>query len=544
LARRGLAFQATDIDPLGARPAVLDALALTCAIAHLADRASWLAVLRAPWCGLTLAQLHALCGDDRETPVIELLRDPQRLARLDTGARPRVERVLAVLATARAELRRFGLRDAVERAWLSLDGPATLAADRELDELAAYFDELSAVEERADGAVDLAALAEALDKLYAPSRPHPGVRIELMTIHKAKGLQFDTVIVPGLDRRGRPDDKRLLQWTKLPDRATDNLIVAPLAPTGDDSNPLYAWLASLEQDRLQQERRRLLYVAATRAKCWLHLLGSAAVIEEPKTGDLKLRRPGEGTGLGVLWPVVEPEFQARLGEAGAFSGETGDAIARDPPLRRLPDGWRPPVALAGPALAWSVASRSTDLAPVEFDWASETARHVGTVVHEALQRIAGGDAPPAADDAAVGARYRVQLADLGVPADRRDAAAERVREAVLRACADERGRWLLDPAHASAGNELALTGLIGKEVRSIVIDRTFVDASGTRWIVDYKTGTHEGAGVEEFLDREQERYRPQLELYAAFMRQLGSEPIRLGLYFPLLSAWREWPAES
>jgi hypothetical protein len=67
-----------------------------------------------------------------------------------------------------------------------------------------------------------------------------------------------------------------------------------------------------------------------------------------------------------------------------------------------------------------------------------------------------------------------------------------------------------------------------------------VDASGTRWIVDYKSSTHEGAGLEEFLANQQERYRPQLERYAEFMRLLGPEPIRLGLYFPLLSAWREW----
>jgi hypothetical protein len=75
---------------------------------------------------------------------------------------------------------------------------------------------------------------------------------------------------------------------------------------------------------------------------------------------------------------------------------------------------------------------------------------------------------------------------------------------------------------------------------SVVIDRTFVDASGTRWIVDYKTSTHEGAGLDEFLDNERERYRPQLERYASLVRLLGEEPIRLGLYFPRLSAWREW----
>ncbi len=39
---------------------------------------------------------------------------------------------------------------------------------------------------------------------------------------------------------------------------------------------------------------------------------------------------------------------------------------------------------------------------------------------------------------------------------------------------------------------------------------------------------------------ERERYAPQLERYATLMRPLGDEPMRVGLYFPLLSAWREW----
>ena len=73
-----------------------------------------------------------------------------------------------------------------------------------------------------------------------------------------------------------------------------------------------------------------------------------------------------------------------------------------------------------------------------------------------------------------------------------------------------------------------------------VIDRSFVDSGGTRWIVDYKTGRHEGGDVERFLDQEQERYRPQLERYAVLMSALEPRPTRLGLYFPALRGWREW----
>ena len=76
--------------------------------------------------------------------------------------------------------------------------------------------------------------------------------------------------------------------------------------------------------------------------------------------------------------------------------------------------------------------------------------------------------------------------------------------------------------------------------RRIVLDRTFVDDQGARWIVDYKTGTHEGADVEGFLDRERLRYTGQLELYA---QALGGTA-QLGLYFPLLNGWREWKSRK
>ena len=82
--------------------------------------------------------------------------------------------------------------------------------------------------------------------------------------------------------------------------------------------------------------------------------------------------------------------------------------------------------------------------------------------------------------------------------------------------------------------------MLDGELVDRVIDRTFVDENGVRWIVDYKTGTHEGGDVEAFLDREQERYRAQLEQYAALMRMLDNRPVKLGLYFPLLKGWREW----
>jgi ATP-dependent exoDNAse (exonuclease V) beta subunit len=553
LSRRGIAFQATDIDPLGARPAVLDLLALTRALAHPGDRAAWLGVLRAPWCGLRLADLQALLGDDRRGAVPRLLQEPARFARLEPKARARLEHCAPVLAAALQERRRFGLRDAVERAWHALGGPAALANDRELDEAFAYLDALGRVEAEAPGApVDLALLTEALQRLYAPARTEPGTRVELLTIHRSKGLQFDTVIVPALERPGRTDAAPLLRWLKVPGQGGHRLVIAPIAPAGAEArNPLHAWLGRIELDKLLQEKRRLLYVAATRAERTLHLLGSCAVDTDEATGRHAVRAPKPSCALGLLWgvPAVRQAFEARLADVGVIEGEPGLPAPRDPVVLRVPDGWTPPPAPPAPVIAVRARLRSVTTTDVEFDWVTEVARHVGTVVHRELQRLArnGDDALPGEPHAA-GAllrRYATELAELGVPHDRRRAAAERVLAAVTRTVADERGRWLLRAPHRDAQSEVGLTGRVGADVVSVVIDRTFVDAAtGVRWIVDFKTSTHEGAGLDAFLDNERERYRVQLERYATLVAPLGDEPVRLGLYFPLLSAWREWEAAA
>ena len=137
------------------------------------------------------------------------------------------------------------------------------------------------------------------------------------------------------------------------------------------------------------------------------------------------------------------------------------------------------------------------------------------------------------------ARIRAALAEEGVAGGELERSAAEVATAVSNVLADARGRWLFAPEHLEARSEWALAGVDGGDLAHVVLDRTFV-ADGVRWIVDFKTGRHEGADVEAFLDRESERYRDQLERYARFVAALDPRPIRLALYHPLLCGWREW----
>jgi hypothetical protein len=123
--------------------------------------------------------------------------------------------------------------------------------------------------------------------------------------------------------------------------------------------------------------------------------------------------------------------------------------------------------------------------------------------------------------------------------ERAQTGADRALTALAATLEDPKGRWLFDASHSEAHSELTLSGVRGAQIVNVVIDRTFVTVDGTRWVVDFKTSPHEGGDLAAFLDSEAVRYKPQLTRYAQLARQLGPQPVRAGLYFPLLAAWRE-----
>jgi ATP-dependent exoDNAse (exonuclease V) beta subunit len=159
---------------------------------------------------------------------------------------------------------------------------------------------------------------------------------------------------------------------------------------------------------------------------------------------------------------------------------------------------------------------------------------VGTLAHRLLARVGAGGEWDEERLASLVPRVRADLAGAGFGADEVGAAAQRVLDAVRRTLADARGRWIFDARHADAHSEWGLAGVEDGAIVHVVLDRTFV-ADGERWIVDFKTGTHEGGNVEGFLASEAERYRDQLQRYGRLVRALERGPVRLALYYPLIA---------
>jgi len=539
LKEAGHFFRAVEIEALDQRPVVQDLFALTRALTHPADRAAWLAVLRAPWCGLTLADLEALVTGDPDQSVWNLMHEPVRLERLSTDGRARLIRTRDVLQPVLAGVGHDPLRRVVEGAWLALGGGACVERQTDLEDARIYLELLDALDE-AGTVPDYRQLSERMDELFAQPDVLAPETLQLMTIHKAKGLEFDTVILPGLGRRPRNENAPLLRWLQTTEAAgSPGLLMAPTRATGSDPGTLYNYIGDRETEKGRHENGRLLYVATTRTRQHLHLLGS---VKRKQDGELNI--PASSTLLALLWPMVEDKFQLVTGGAPA-TGAMRPASPVDGNLRRLPVDWTAPAF--PPAVAWqsgTLPPLPDELPEVEFDWATETARHVGTVVHRALQQIGReGLAHWTAERLnALLPGFRLALSRQGVPQDKLDEAAQRVSEAVARALQDKRGAWLFDAAHTQARSEYPLAFDDHGQFATVIIDRTFIDKDGVRWIVDFKTGPHSGGGVEEFLDREQERYRGQLEKYAAVFKKLDSRQVKLGLYFPLLGGWREWGA--
>jgi ATP-dependent helicase/nuclease subunit A len=533
LKEAGVRFRALDIEQLGEKQVVQDLYALTRALLHLGDRIAWLAILRAPWCGLTLADLLALSsgrseeGGSEYTSGGALIFDRMRdVSHLSADGQKRVERVRSVLAPLVKNRLRGSLRERVEGAWLALGGPACVESATDLEDAEIFLDELERQEEA--GEVDLAALEDKIDRrLYAqPDVKAQKDAVEIMTIHRSKGLEFDTVIVPGLDRLPRSGPKPLLVWKSL---LPSGLLLAPIDETGAGEDPTYRYVRELDREADDIEAGRLFYVAATRARQRLHLLACAKADE-----DLRPKEPSKRSLLAkILWQARE-----HFGEAPADAIAEAERMPINDVLHRLPAGFTLPKAPA--SAKWKAPDEGRQEEEIEFSWAGETARHIGTVVHRWLQRIAddelrGWDAKRVD---ALKQRFARELERRGVPHRDLKVSVDLVTTALKNAISEERGRWVLGP-HPEARSEhrIRVTGAAG--ANTYIVDRIFT-VEDVRWIVDYKTSRHEGADREAFLDSERERYRAQLESYA---QALGPGEAALGLYFPLLSAWREWRFE-
>jgi ATP-dependent helicase/nuclease subunit A len=555
-------FRAEGLERLAERPEVLDALNLARALMNGENRVAWFGVLRAPWCGLSLKDLHTLTSSDEKEilrrAIPELIVERAHLLSYEgQQAVTRVQQAIEEARALRAAEPESALGTWLEQIWLRFGGADCVDAESSanLDLLWRCLDALLGGEQDLLGP----ALDAALRELTALPDPvaESDHGVHLMTIHKSKGLEFEVVIVPDLHGKAQRTRHRMIAWLERgldrPDEAGEmtEFLVAPQQAKGAERGSAKAWVDGLYAQREEQEMRRLLYVAATRAREELHFF---ARMEHAANKDRELKPPSNSL-LQAAWPALKDAAVAQLEawEQEVPKLETTEAGSEKVPdkfaiLHRLPTDYEPP-AVALKSARSALAGLGDQLAYKRHE-GGLISRTMGTAVHALMQELAQLHAEMDWDRAqsalkSFAPRIAAEVRAAGVEQTDAERIAAQALTTVLSVGGDPDARWILSP-HTDAASEARWTGVLDSKLRTVQADRVFragadPHAAGDQvwWIVDYKTIESEMA-----LPELRRLFQPQLDLYARVLRLLhGTDTeVRAGLYYPRMRKLDWWVA--
>ena len=553
-------FEGVDIHPLEHTQDVLDVISLCKAIIRLDDKIAWLSLLRGPYVGMTLSDITLLC-EGKDAVVWQRINSAVNVAKLSSIGKKQVERLRLIMKSALHQKQHVSLASLVYWTWQQLGGKNGLKNINESD-LSVVWTLIRDLETGGD-IEKISDLDDALQGLFAQTHivaESSSQQVIVSTMHKSKGLQYDTVILPSLTRKGANQEKNILRWAEIIDSyGQERLLLAALddQAMSNEKNTHYHYLQTLEKQREANEQLRLMYVACTRAKTNLFLSGVFSL--DSKTAELKARNL-KNSLIGGLWQQVKEQFHL----AELEYDENGNGINMpDQTLYRLPEDF---IVDHDKNVNWQYSNDSSDLQlsqdsqilqsaqdsqslhktneaiEITYDWASQTAQATGIVLHDWLEHHSY-EVLSLSIDAAQQKRWRAELQSLQLESKQIESALKRLSLAVHNIQQDVKAQWIFsDSQHTDIQNEFALTTVDDGQINHHRIDRTFVDADGVRWIIDYKSTTHFEDDVVEFIDQqiEDRAYKKQLERYARAFQQIESRKIKLGIYFPLLKQWREW----
>ena len=383
-----------DIDvgltPLDRYACVRDMIALGRCIEDTEDRVTCLALLRSPLVGIGTKEIVALyrwlqrlnrpdakAQECRTyaTPLDAILKNGLQERQLEKNIglaeeldRATIQTWVATIQRARAEMGRMSVRERLERAWLRMGGGVVYCRKEDLKNVEQLLDLVETLSGRGRHC-DWGKLESAIRQKHGATR-FPDARVKVMTIHAAKGLEFDRVIVPFLHKTS-PTPKRDLVMFKKSTAVCD--------VGKEDNNSDYLCLRRKEKDKNNEEIRRLLYVAATRAKDECHLTFS---IEKSANGHV-FREKKNSMMAAVTDPDIEkkveypepnPEDEANR-KAGDDAKKTDEGRLRAGDFKKLREHVESKDSLCTPRVfrVWGHASYK-DAA-------------VGEVVHEELATL-------------------------------------------------------------------------------------------------------------------------------------------------------------
>lgn len=521
-------FHAQDLDGLAQSPAIADLLVLCRVMANGADRLAWMSALRAPWCGLSLADLLVITQRSehpRYASFWQLLGDDEVIASLSEDGEQRLRSIRTAFLAARETRERLALRAWLERLWESLQGPASVFDELALEDISRFMTLVELADAEGKG-LDVAWLERKLEKLFMAGGNVEST-VQIMTLHKAKGLEFDHVIIPQIARGTKGDGRDLLLWDEYSDSEGNRGFLLAADDREKKGPTLYNFLSARRKEKARLENTRLLYVGATRAVKSLLLTGCLTLNEK----DGSVKPPAQNSLLHSIWGAISDGVQPHLCDAAPEV-----LLPASRKLVRLEQAAMPSGGASLPAADVGQANQpEPDTNLYE--------RIVGTVVHLAMEQLSRQSPLPDGVSELDLARWRMALQGLGLWSDALKKAEADVQAAVTQSLrAGGQGRWLLSSDRSEASSELPLSMVDSQNaIVELVIDRTFVDEdTGVRWVVDYKNSRPvEGQAQDDFMRGEAERYRDQLTRYRDAVQLMDGRPVKCALFFTALGEL--WP---
>ncbi len=563
LNRNSIEYQAVEIDRLSQKMVVSDLTSLAFALCDVYDELSWAACMRSPWFGLNLDAIHKiLTSAQTHLPMPEKIQ--QMIPELDNESAQRCEKILPLLMATITLKGRKPFRKWLSGCFDAVGGFYQLDLESDREDFLVCLDKLSELQQ-GNELNDRQLVIDSINNLFAATDMKAGNQVQVMTIHKSKGLEFDKVILPALDGGKRAADNVLLKWAEVIDSAGNahNLIAVSRA-TGGETDGVFKYISHLDSEKDRYENQRLLYVAATRAKRQLFLTGN--VNSDIKTGDIK--KPIANSFLSMLWNGVEDSFidiplidqvknaslSVEVNNDYTLQNEFIGRQVKQVNLNKVTqmpdlsselldsDGVEPEEINPEEINPEEINPEEINFEEINFEDnaqepVSELASVTGTVLHRQLQwiceRYSDAFILPDGWRSITYSQLKQHLPFQA--ADDLEHATDLVMGGISRTLKDKFGRWMLSQK-SQADSELVLH----KKIESggfltRIVDRTFVD-NDVRWIIDYKSSQPEkGESRASFLAREKAVYMAQLTDYFKMFARLESRKIVAGLYFPLLS---------
>ena len=364
-------------------------------------------------------------------------------------------------------------------------------------------------------------LNEEVSKLYS-NNTNINTKIHIMTIHKSKGLEFDHVVLPELQKKSANDSGQLLQWLERANSHGEiDLLLAPITASGAQSSGIYQYIAHTENSKLAMESTRLLYVACTRAKKTLHL--AFQFNEKMKQNNDDLNIPSR-SHLNLLWPLYQQQWLEKISLPAADQDITFQPFTHTRlPLNELK---KSEIILKNTG-----TDNHTEL-DYSLNTTPELPRIIGNIIHVELQKASEfNELEQTLEDKQK--QWIRQLKQQNVIDTKKIAAAvDKIHQAIINTQSCPQGQWILSKQHDFCASEFSIHHYRNGTVNHYIIDRIIIEKD-TVWIIDYKTGQPE-KNEAQWIKDEIEVYRVQLYNYQRAIKPLyPKHKIKLSLYFPL-----------